>query len=506
MYADLLVQSNCVQNGATRMTARHVIDAYDHVLSARKITDIVFNRPRGGHYYRGSFWLFRSGAFRMISDELVRGMVWLTLEASDRVVEKESGLTKRVPVKPKQSQVNSILSAMKAVCAIDDNIDPPFWLPGAPPELAALSPKDFISVANGLLHIPTARLYSHTPTYFNLYASTVTFDPGAARPSQWHKFLDEIFIADTEAKNTLQDWFGYNLTPDTSLQKIMLIVGPRRGGKGTIGRIMTLMLGRDSVASMTLASLGELFGLQHLISRPACIIPDARFSKRMDPAIIAERLLSISGEDAIPVNQKYKGTWVGALPTRFTVFTNELPAIADMSGALLERFVILRLTRTFAGHEDPTLFHRLSQETSGILNWAIVGYQRLREVGRFRQPTSSVETAASIRRISSPLADFIEERCEVRAGLFVEKSKLFQAWENWCVKQRIPAGSTQIFGRDLQAVIPELGEKRSATEGRPRMYMGISLIGGVEEQSNKIVPLRPGPYEKPDPNKPPETH
>jgi len=477
--------------------SRYVIDSHDHILSARKIIDIVFKKPREGHYYRGSFWAFYKGTFRTIPDEFVRGHIWLTLEESDRVVEIDSGKTKRIAVKPKQSQVNSILSAMKAVCSIDDGKEAPFWLPGAPPELSALSPRDFISVSNGLLHVPTARLYPHTPTYFNLYASDVRYDPGAPRPSQWHKFLDEVFMTDVEAKNTLQDWFGYNLTPDTSLQKIMLIVGPRRGGKGTIGRIMRLILGKDSVAALTLASLGETFGLQHLIGRPACIIPDARFSKRMDPAIIAERLLSISGEDAIPINRKFSGMWIGALPTRFTVFTNELPAIADMSGALLERFVILKLTRTFAGHEDPTLFDRLSQEAPGILNWAIVGYQRLREQGRFRQPVSSVETAAAIRQISSPLADFLEERCDVRAGLSIEKSRLFLAWEHWCMKQRIQAGSTQIFGRDLRAILPELGECRPAGTGsRARLYTGISLIGGVEE-SDKVVPLRPSKTTEP---------
>jgi len=460
---------------------------------------IVFKNPREGHHYKGSFWIFSKGTFRPISDELIRGYIWLTLEESDRVIEIDGGKTKRIAVKPKQSQVNSILSAMKAVCAIGDDQDAPFWLPGAPPELAALAPKDFISVANGLLHVPTSRLYPHTPTYFNLYASDIRYDPGIPRPSQWHKFLDEVFVSDIEAKNTLQDWFGYNLTPDTSLQKIMLIVGPRRGGKGTIGRIMRLMLGKDSVAALTLASLGETFGLQHLIGRPACIIPDARFSKRMDPAIIAERLLSISGEDAIPINRKFTGMWNGSLPTRFTIFTNELPAIADMSGALLERFVIIKLTKTFAGHEDPTLFDRLSQEASGILNWAIIGYQRLREAGRFRQPASSVETAAAIRQISSPLADFIEEQCDVGSSMSIEIGRLFQAWENWCVKKRMPAGSTQIFGRDLRAILPELGEYRPSGGSRARFYRGISLLSAEEHEPSKIVPLRPGPYKADEP-------
>ena len=35
----------------------------------------------------------------------------------------------------------------------------------------------------------------------------------------------------------LQDWMGYTLTPDTSLQKILLCLGPPRSGKGTVYRI-----------------------------------------------------------------------------------------------------------------------------------------------------------------------------------------------------------------------------------------------------------------------------
>jgi putative DNA primase/helicase len=44
---------------------------------------------------------------------------------------------------------------------------------------------------------------------------------------------------DVEAIETLQEWCGYCLTTDTRQQKIFLVVGPKRSGKGTIARVLT---------------------------------------------------------------------------------------------------------------------------------------------------------------------------------------------------------------------------------------------------------------------------
>src|SRR5690606_33425381 len=98
---------------------------------------------------------------------------------------------------------------------------------------------------------------------------------------------------DPEAIQTLQEWFGYVLTPWTALQKMLLLVGPKRSGKGTIGRILSAMLGAHNVAGPTLSSIGMNFGLSPLLGKLLAIISDARMSGRVDQAIVTERLLSI---------------------------------------------------------------------------------------------------------------------------------------------------------------------------------------------------------------------
>jgi len=104
-----------------------------------------------------------------------------------------------------------------------------------------------------------------------------------------------------------------------------------------------------------------------------------RSATRADQAAIAERLLAISGEDAISIPRKHLIDWTGKLPTRFLILANELPRLTDSSGALSSRFVILQTRRSFYGEEDVNLTDRLMGELPSILNWAIEGYHRLRE-------------------------------------------------------------------------------------------------------------------------------
>ena len=115
----------------------------------------------------------------------------------------------------------------------------------------------------------------------------------------------------------LQEIFGLCLTGDTSHQKAFLIVGPKRSGKGTIARVLTQLIGSDNTVAPTLARLGTNFGLQPLIGKRLAIISDARLGGRADQQAIAERLLSITGEDAITTDRKNIAAWTGRLQVRF---------------------------------------------------------------------------------------------------------------------------------------------------------------------------------------------
>ena len=241
--------------------------------------------------------------------------------------------------------------------------------------------------------------------------------------------------------------------------------------------MLTALVGRDSVANPTLASLQTQFGLEPLIGKPLAFITDARLGGRSDQAAITERLLSISGEDALTVDRKFIPAWTGRLPTRFAILTNELPRIADTSGALVGRLVVLVLVQSFYGREDPALTARLLAELPGILNWALHGYRRLRQRGYFVQPASSREAIEDLEVLASPIKAFLNDRCNVGPGLTVPVELLYQTWCTWCDSVgRKEHGTKQTFGRDLKAAVPSLRTTRPRNDdSRHRSYEGIGL-------------------------------
>jgi putative DNA primase/helicase len=284
----------------------------------------------------------------------------------------------------------------------------------------------------------------------------------------------------------LQEIFGYALTPDTRFQKILMLIGPKRSGKGVTGRVLRRLVGDRNTCSPTLASFGLDFGKQVLVGKSLAVISDARLSGRTDMASVAETLLSISGEDPQTIPRKFLPDWNGKLAVRFLILTNELPRIGDASGALASRFVVLPLTTSFFGREDLGLFDKLVVELPGILNWALAGRDRLYERGHFRQPKSGDALVEALDELGSPEKTFLRDRCQVRVGASVSQKTLFDAWRQWCQENgRDNPGTTQIFGRNLRAALPAgVVERRVGERGRQeRTWVGLELttVAGEEQ-------------------------
>jgi putative DNA primase/helicase len=112
-----------------------------------------------------------------------------------------------------------------------------------------------------------------------------------------------------------------------------------------------------------LSSLGGEFGLAPLIGKPLAVISDARFTWK-NSNLVVERLLSISGEDTLTVNIKYKEQWCGKLPSRLHVISNELPKLGNASTAIVGRIVLSPLSNSWLGKKD----HGLERTLQGELN------------------------------------------------------------------------------------------------------------------------------------------
>lgn len=423
-------------------------------------------------HWRDAWMLWRGTHWTETDVASVRSWLYQRLEHAVYLEASKSGLLAEKPWAPTRSKIADLMEALAAVLHLDSAIDPPAWL--SDDGLSTIAVPSFVACTNGLLDPASGVLYSHSPSYFNLVSVPFAWDPSAACPA-WLAFLESCWPTDPESILCLQQWFGYVLSGSTSLHKILLIHGERRSGKGTIARILTALLGTGNVTGPTLASFGTNFGLSDLIRRPLAIIGDARIKQR-DTEEVTERLLSISGEDVLTVDRKYQAPWVGKLPTRLMILSNELPNFGDSSGTVVSRFVTLTMAVSWLGREDTSLSGRLLGELPGILNWALEGLRSLSASGRLLEPMSSAGAMADLADSVSPMSVFVRDCCELAPGLESKPYDVYLRWRSWCLangRSERQIGTVQSFGRQLRSVLPGLGMHR--TNAGDRTYLGLAV-------------------------------
>jgi putative DNA primase/helicase len=422
-------------------------------------------------HWRGGWWQWRTA--RWVERELdsvrselyaITGQAWYWAKQGDELVQKDWA--------PTRHKISDVLEALAAVCHLDGAQNQPTWLDGRPKG-------PIVACTNGLLDVAGRVLLPHTPAFFNVVRVPFDYDSQAPTPRRWLQFLGEIFENDAASIAALQEWFGYVIAGRLDLQKILLWIGRTRSGKGASARVLSKLIGRENVAGPTLSSLGSNFGLAPLIGKPLAVVADARLDVRSVASnAIVERLLSISGEDSLTVDIKYREQWTGKLPTRFWLISNELPHLGDASMAVIGRFVILNTTRSWLGREDLKLEPALETELAGILNWALEGLARLSREHRFTHTPAADEIIVALQELASPVGAFVRDRCQIDASLEVVVDDLYSAWKHWAEDNGQRAKTKQNFSRDLRAVVPRvklIRPRTGADANRLRLYRGLGL-------------------------------
>lgn len=452
------------------------------------------NSERSLIYHRKEFLEYDGGRYveYLDAEEDLAGDIKTRFDAAhEEALEEYEELVKAVGKDeagkpPKLLQVSRAIVkdaelALRSETILNWHQDPPCWVGGGLGD--ELDPLDILPLRNVLLHLPTQRAIPHTPRFFTRFAVGYDWDPNAPQPERWNKFLEEV-LPDEEARRELQKWFGLMLTLDTRYQKILMMIGPGRSGKGTILRVLTALIGPENVASPKLSGMARPFALSALVGKALCAFSDARaLGGPNDRDVVCETLLNISGEDEVQIDRKYKDEIKVKLKTRLLFIGNQEPNFRDASGALIDRLLPLEFTKSFAKNPDVKLTDKLLEELPGILkHFAIPGLKLLREEGKFKVPGSSqglldriTETLRPAKLFADTCLDVIkdddrdDDTCPTTADVF-------HAYVEWCADTKRKAQNDNIFAQNLRSAYPHIKSIRPGNSGsRPRRYQGCNL-------------------------------
>jgi len=331
---------------------------------------------------------------------------------------------------------------------------------------------------NGRL-MPDGSFVPHTPENGGRYCLAFDYKPDATCPV-WERCLREWFN-DEERPLILRQWFNYLLAGRTDQHKIMLFMGTQRGGKGTIIRTMQDLIGHDNYSTPSLANFASEFGLESSLNKKAMFMSDAHLPAR-DRTTILDRLKGISGRDRQDVNRKNRAQLKGVTLGQIVIGCNEMGDIQDESNALIDRYSVVKFTRTFLGKEDPELGMKIRKELSGIFNWALncPPYTRFHEDLRGHGEKEEMTLSAN------PVRAWAKTGCFEKPGAQVKTDDLFLSFKSWCSENELKRTPTKnVFIRKLKAVFPE-SEVELVREGQMRFKVLKGVTVSVTDSEEDL--------------------
>ncbi|MGX1931713.1 DNA primase family protein [Microbacterium resistens] len=330
---------------------------------------------------------------------------------------------------------------------------------------------DYIVVDNGIYWWRENRLTPHNEMLGALTKLPIGHDP-IAKPYAFLEWLGQVLGDDPEMHRHMWEVLGYLLMTGNPLQKIFLFYGEGGNGKGTLLRLLRMMLGRDNYSSISMHQLvDDRFATAGLYGRIANISGDLSSRFLSDPQILKE----ITGGDSISASRKF-GHSFEFVPYAVPVFaSNEFFRTSDNSIGWRRRWEVIDFVQRVEGSgafDEQILF----DDIPGIFNYAMEGLRRVMERGRFDPPQVAREATTRLHDAADPFMMWLDEDDAVHQGPDESSASadVYRRYAGWCRRN----GYTPLASGPLGQRLKQIGVTRTRPrDGASRVvrYQGISV-------------------------------
>jgi putative DNA primase/helicase len=330
-----------------------------------------------------------------------------------------------------------------------------------------------LGVQNGAVDLRTGALLEAKPGQLISRQCAAVFRVDA-QPPTWLKFLDDVFMGDSELIAYVRRAVGYSLTGSNTEEVLFVCHGHGSNGKSLFHNVISRIMA-DYAKGAPADVLVQKPGMNPGAASPALAmlagcrmlgINETGTGDRLDE----QALKTLAGREAITARPLY-GSYFTFSPA-FTPWlrTNHKPVITGTDHAVWRRLALIPFKRQFSGAErDNGLEAKLWAERDGILAWMVAGAVEWSRNGLQASATVLREVQA-YRQESDLLSQFLDEMTVAAPAEKVEQSTLYTSWTLWCGANGIKPTAKASFTRRLG----ELGHVEAKSNGR-RFYGGLRM-------------------------------
>ena len=296
-------------------------------------------------------------------------------------------------------------------------------------------------------------------------------------------YLQQTFEgdADNEQIELLQEVVGSIIMGTMAkYEKVVLLKGPGRSGKGTMMKIIQAMLPNEVVSAVSPFRWDNEYYLANLAGKRINLVgelPD-------DVPIPSSDFKTVTGRDMLQGRHPSHRPFAFRNEAAHLFNSNHFVYTKDHSEAFYGRWILLSFKNSRIGMDDGVQTDLASKiiesELPAIMAWALQGAKRLEDRGYFLTTTTHKTLMAQWRHRTNTLIEFLLDKEVCKLGpqrqFFVRRSVFYEAYTAWChSSNRRPMGKMKLFD-ELDAIgIQQLGVRQGSDANSNDVVRGVRL-------------------------------